>query len=98
MSPEATSYLSRPALRRLLFAARERFERNAGPHGRLLLEELTPDESMSLLTDATPLDADPLEAPSELDNRIAEEPPLDTERPAAPRSPPSGSGGDGDRG
>lgn len=48
MSPEAVGYLSRPALRRLLFAARERFERNAGPTGRVLLDELTPDEAHAL--------------------------------------------------
>jgi uncharacterized protein (TIGR02679 family) len=48
MSPEAVGYLSRPALRRLLFAARERFERNAGPKGRVLLEDLTPDEAHAL--------------------------------------------------
>jgi uncharacterized protein (TIGR02679 family) len=48
VSPEAVSYLSRPALRRLLFAARERFERNAGPNGRVLLDDLTPDEAQTL--------------------------------------------------
>jgi uncharacterized protein (TIGR02679 family) len=48
VSPEAIRYLSRPALRRLLFAARERFERNAGPNGRLLLHDLTPDEAHAL--------------------------------------------------
>ena len=48
VSPEAIRYLSRPALRRLLFAARERFERNAGPNGRLLLHDLTPEEAHAL--------------------------------------------------
>lgn len=45
MSPETVTYLSRPGLRRVLFAARERFERNGGPYGRLQLTELSPDEA-----------------------------------------------------
>jgi len=45
MSPETVAYLSRPALRRLLFAARERFERNGGPHGRVVLALLSPEEA-----------------------------------------------------
>jgi hypothetical protein len=48
VNPEALGYLSRPGLRRLLFAARERYERNAGPNGRLLLHDLTPDEAHAL--------------------------------------------------
>jgi uncharacterized protein (TIGR02679 family) len=48
MSPETIAYLSRPGLRRLLFAARERFERNGGPHGRLVLASLSPDEAHAL--------------------------------------------------
>jgi len=42
---ETVAYLSRPPLRRLLFAARERFERNGGPYGRLVLTSLSPDEA-----------------------------------------------------
>ncbi len=45
MSTETIAYLSRPALRRLLFAARERFERNGGPHGRVVLSSLSPEET-----------------------------------------------------
>jgi uncharacterized protein (TIGR02679 family) len=55
--PETIGYLSRPALRRLLFAARERFERNGGPYGRLQLSALTPEEAHAfsgLLTPARP--------------------------------------------
>jgi uncharacterized protein (TIGR02679 family) len=48
VSPETLSYLERPALRRLLFAARERFERNAGPAGRLSLAALSPEEAHAL--------------------------------------------------
>jgi uncharacterized protein (TIGR02679 family) len=48
LGPETITYLSRPGLRRLLFAARERFERNGGPFGRLALAELTPDEAHAL--------------------------------------------------
>ncbi|MGZ4172916.1 MAG: TIGR02679 domain-containing protein, partial [Solirubrobacteraceae bacterium] len=48
MSPEALAYLERPALRRLLFAARERFERNAGPFGKLSLAALTLEEAHAL--------------------------------------------------
>ena len=48
MSPETVAYLSRPALRRLLFAARERFERNGGPYGRLVLTSLSPEEAHTL--------------------------------------------------
>lgn len=48
MSPESITYLSRPGLRRLLFAARERFERNGGPYGRVALDALTPDEAHAL--------------------------------------------------
>ena len=45
MRTETVAYLSRPPLRRLLFAARERFERNGGPYGRLVLTSLSPDEA-----------------------------------------------------
>jgi uncharacterized protein (TIGR02679 family) len=45
VSPETVAYLSRPALRRLLFAARERFERNGGPGGRVELDGLSPQEA-----------------------------------------------------
>jgi uncharacterized protein (TIGR02679 family) len=45
VSPEALNYLKRPALRRLLFTARERFECNDGPFGRLSLPALTRDEA-----------------------------------------------------
>jgi uncharacterized protein (TIGR02679 family) len=48
VSPETVAYLSRPGLRRLLFAARERFERNGGPYGRLQLTLLSPDEAHTL--------------------------------------------------
>jgi uncharacterized protein (TIGR02679 family) len=48
MSPETIAYLSRPGLQRVLFAARERFERNGGPYGRLQLTELSPDEAHTL--------------------------------------------------
>ncbi|MGA2924896.1 MAG: TIGR02679 family protein [Solirubrobacteraceae bacterium] len=48
MSPETLTYLSRPTLRRLLFAARERFERNSGPYGKLVLTALSPDETHAL--------------------------------------------------
>jgi uncharacterized protein (TIGR02679 family) len=48
MSPETITYLSRPGLRRVLFAARERFERNGGPYGRLQLTGLSPDEAHTL--------------------------------------------------
>ena len=48
MSPETIMYLSRPGLRRVLFAARERFERNGGPYGRLQLMQLSPDEAHTL--------------------------------------------------
>ncbi len=47
-SGDMVGYLSRPGLRRLLFAARERFERNGGPCGKLLLEALSPDEAHAL--------------------------------------------------
>ncbi len=47
-SPDAIGYLSRPGLRRLLFAARERFERNGGPYGRLVLDALSPEEAHAL--------------------------------------------------
>jgi hypothetical protein len=42
VSQETVTYLSRPGLRRLLFAARERFERNGGPYGKLALSQLRP--------------------------------------------------------
>ncbi len=48
VSPETVAYLQRPGLRRLLFAARERFERNAGPYGTLQLPVLSPDEAHTL--------------------------------------------------
>lgn len=48
VSPETLAYLHRPGLRRLLFAARERFERNAGPYGTLQLTMLSPDEAHTL--------------------------------------------------
>ena len=48
MSSEALDYLERPALRRLMFAARERFERNGGPFGKLSLTALTPEEALAL--------------------------------------------------
>jgi uncharacterized protein (TIGR02679 family) len=48
VSPETVDYLSRPGLRRLLFAARERFERNGGPYGRLALSSLSFDEAHAL--------------------------------------------------
>lgn len=35
-------------MRRLLFEARERFERNTGPYGRLLLTSISPDEAHAL--------------------------------------------------
>jgi len=56
-APETIAYLSRAALRRLLFAARERFERNGGPYGRLQLSALTPEEAHAfngLLTPGRP--------------------------------------------
>jgi Protein of unknown function N-terminus (DUF3323) len=45
VSAETVAYLSRPALRRLLFAARERFERNGGPFGRVVLDLISPNEA-----------------------------------------------------
>ena len=48
MSPETIEYLNRPELRRLLFSARERFERNAGPYGRLQLTALSRQEAHAL--------------------------------------------------
>jgi uncharacterized protein (TIGR02679 family) len=48
VSPETVAYLNRPGLRRVLFAARERFERNGGPYGRLQLMRLSPDEAHTL--------------------------------------------------
>jgi uncharacterized protein (TIGR02679 family) len=45
MTPETVGYLSRPALRRLMFAARERFERNGGAYGRVVLSSLSPEEA-----------------------------------------------------
>ena len=48
MSPETITYLNKPGLRRMLFAARERFERNGGPYGRLQLTQLSPDEAHTL--------------------------------------------------
>jgi uncharacterized protein (TIGR02679 family) len=48
VDPEALAYLSRPGLRRLLLAARERFEANGGPGGRVELERLTPEEAHAL--------------------------------------------------
>ena len=48
VSPETIAYLRRPGLRRLLFAARERFERNGGPFGRLELAAISPDEAHAL--------------------------------------------------
>jgi uncharacterized protein (TIGR02679 family) len=48
VSPDTAAYLQRPGLRRLLFAARERFERNGGPYGRLQLTMLSPDEARTL--------------------------------------------------
>jgi uncharacterized protein (TIGR02679 family) len=48
VSQETVTYLSRPGLRRLLFAARERFERNGGPYGKLALTSLSFDEAHAL--------------------------------------------------
>jgi uncharacterized protein (TIGR02679 family) len=48
LSPETVAYLHRPGLRRLLFAAREKFERNAGPHGTVVLPHLSADEAHAL--------------------------------------------------
>lgn len=48
VSHETSAYLQRPGLRRLLFAARERFECNAGPYGTLQLTMLSPDEAHTL--------------------------------------------------
>jgi uncharacterized protein (TIGR02679 family) len=48
LSPDTVDYLSRPELRRLLFAARERFERNGGPFGQVALPSLSPDEAHAL--------------------------------------------------
>jgi uncharacterized protein (TIGR02679 family) len=45
---DTVAYLSRPGLRRLLFAARERFERNGGPYGRVGLASLSFDEAHAL--------------------------------------------------
>jgi uncharacterized protein (TIGR02679 family) len=45
---EALAYLARPGLRRLLFAARERFEQNGGPRGSVALERLSPEEAHAL--------------------------------------------------
>jgi uncharacterized protein (TIGR02679 family) len=48
LSKEALAYLERPSLRRLMFAARERFERNGGPFGKLSLNALTREEAHAL--------------------------------------------------
>jgi uncharacterized protein (TIGR02679 family) len=48
LSSEALDDLERPALRRLMFAARELFERNGGPFGKLSLTALTPEEALAL--------------------------------------------------
>ncbi len=48
LTAQTITYLSRPGLRRLLFAARERFDRNGGAYGRLVLEAITPDEAHAL--------------------------------------------------
>jgi uncharacterized protein (TIGR02679 family) len=55
---EALAYLSRPGLRRLLLAARERFERNGGLSGSVRIERLSPEEAHALnglLAPARPL-------------------------------------------
>jgi uncharacterized protein (TIGR02679 family) len=44
----AAEYLSRPGLARLLAAARDRYEANGGPRGRVVLEELAPEEASAL--------------------------------------------------
>jgi uncharacterized protein (TIGR02679 family) len=58
VSPETVAYLNKPGLRRVLLAARERFERNGGPYGTLQLTRLSPDEAHALnglLTPQRPL-------------------------------------------